>query len=388
MPKTADRWLALMARAEIEKARGFHQSMPMYEPTPLISLGALSKRLGLGSIHVKDESFRFGLNAFKVLGASYAMARHIAQALSMDALEYQTLISEDTQKKLGDVTFFTATDGNHGRGVAWAARRLSQKAAVFMPKGSSDVRLQNIRNEGAIATIENGNYDDCVRLARRAAEKTPGGIVVQDTAWEGYEQIPIWVMQGYGTMALEAAERMGKRPTHIFIQAGVGSLAGAVIGCFENLYPENPPVFAVVEPTAADCVYQSAKAGMIRAVTGNMPTIMAGLACGEPNPIAFDILQNHADCFVSCPDWVAALGMRVLTAPLPGDARVISGESGAAGLGLLAAIMENENLSPLREALRLDKNAAVLLFSTEGDTDPACYRRICWGGAYPSPASA
>lgn len=359
----------------------------MYRQTPLINLSALSAYIGVTSIHVKDESGRFDLNAFKVLGASYAMARHIAETLSMDIsdVNYQTLTSEETKQKLDNITFFTATDGNHGRGVAWAAKQILQKAVVFMPKSSSKVRLQKIRDEGAVATIENGNYDDCVRLAKNAARMTPGGIVIQDTAWEGYQKIPAWIMQGYGTMAAEAAEQMDKRPTHIFIQAGVGSLAGAVIGYFRNLYYDDPPIFVVVEPTGAACLYLSAKAGAIRTVSGDLPTIMAGLACGEPNPIAFDILKNHANYFLSCPDWVAALGMRVLSMPLPGDSRVISGESGAVGLGLLMAIMTDNTLSPLKEALSLNADASVLLFSTEGDTDPAHYRQICWGGSNPSP---
>ena len=390
MPRTDDQYLQTMSVDEVEKACRFHRSFPMYSETPLRSLENLAAVLGVGGVFVKDESYRFGLNAFKVLGGSYSMARHIADQVGKDIgeVDFSYLTSDKLREEFGQATFFTATDGNHGRGVAWAANKLGQKSVVYMPKGSQQVRLDNIRKEGAAATIEDANYDECVRIANAAAESTPGGVMVQDTAWDGYEKIPTWIMQGYGTMAAEAAEQMGKRPTHIFVQAGVGSLAGAVQGYFANLYPDNPPVVAVMEADQAACLYDSAKAGDggIRIVDGDMPTIMAGLACGEPNTISFDILKNHARFFIACPDWVAAKGMRTLGAPMGGDARVISGESGAVGAGLLAAIMEDASLSALREALALDKDSVVLMFSTEGDTDPAHYWKVCWDGLYPTPS--
>ena len=384
MPATDDRWLAALSPAEAERARAFHRSLPMYAPTPLVRLDALARRLRLGAVYVKDESRRFGLNAFKVLGGSYAIARHIAAALGRDIsqMSHAALLSDAVREALGQTTFFTATDGNHGRGVAWAARELGQKAVVFMPRGTKPVRMQNIRALGAKVTIEDVNYDACVRMADEHASRTPGGVLVQDTAWPGYEQMPLWVMQGYGTMAAEAAEQMGRRPTHIFLQAGVGSMPGAVQGYFARLYPENPPRVTVVEASAAACLYESARAGdgRPRSVGGDLATMMAGLACGVPNPIAFDVLKNHAFAFAACPDWVGAMGMRVLGAPLEEDGRVISGESGAAGLGLLYALMTGR-AEGLREALGLDETSVVLLFSTEGDTDPDNYRRVVWDGA-------
>ena len=384
MPATDDRWLAALSPAEAERARAFHRSFPMYAPTPLVRLDALARRLRLGAVYVKDESRRFGLNAFKVLGGSYAIARHIAAALGRDIsqMSHAALLSDAVREALGQTTFFTATDGNHGRGVAWAARELGQKAVVFMPRGTKPVRMQNIRALGAKVTIEDVNYDACVRMADEHASRTPGGVLVQDTAWPGYEQMPLWVMQGYGTMAAEAAEQMGRRPTHIFLQAGVGSMPGAVQGYFAGLYPENPARVAVVEAPAAACPYESARAGdgRPRSVGGDLATMMAGLACGVSNPIAFDVLKNHAFAFAACPDWVGAMGMRVLGAPLEEDGRVISGESGAAGLGLLYALMTGR-AEGLREALGLDETSVVLLFSTEGDTDPDNYRRVVWDGA-------
>lgn len=380
-----------LGEREIEKAKAFHKSFPQYSKTPLVSMKETAMHMGLGGLYIKDESYRFGLNAFKVLGGSYAMGKHLAQKLGVDIsdLSYEKLTSPDVKEKLGDITFVTATDGNHGRGVAWTANKLGQKSVVYMPKGSSLARLENIRGEGAQASITDMNYDDAVRLAAEKAQKH-GWVVVQDTAWEGYEEIPTWIMQGYGTMASEALQQLNEygdeRPTHIFIQAGVGSMAGAVQGYFKSVFGDDCPTTVVVEADLADCLYKSAVAedGNPRAVTGDMPTIMAGLACGEANVIGWEVLKSYSSMFVSCPDWVAAYGMRVLGNPQKEDDRVISGESGAVTAGLVAAIMTRDELSGLKDELGLDENSKVLLFSTEGDTDPNHYRKVVWDGAYPT----
>lgn len=372
---------------EIRRVQQFHASFPVYAPTPLVELKHTAGALGLENLYVKDESYRFGLNAFKVLGGSYAIGSFLAHRLGVEIqdLPYERMISPQVRRQLGDVTFVTATDGNHGRGVAWTAHQLKQRAVVYMPKGSAVERLENIRAEGAQAAITDLNYDDAVRLANRQAEEQ-GWIMVQDTAWEGYEDIPRWIMQGYGTMALEAWEQLPERPTHIFLQAGVGSMAGAVTAFFASVYGDQRPVITIVEPNQADCIFRTAKAndGALHPVTGHMNTIMAGLACGEPCTLAWEILKHCADHFISCPDYVAAKGMRLLGNPIPGDARVISGESGAATTGCLAAIMTDPELSELREALGLDQNSRVLCFSTEGDTDQENYRAVVWDGRYPS----
>lgn len=391
-PKSEDANLPIMSLDNVAAARAFHEGFPQYSVTPLADLEGMAGRLGLGGLYVKDESYRFGLNAFKVLGGSFAMARYIAQQTGRDIADttFDYLTGDELQKDFGQATFFTATDGNHGRGVAWAANRLGQKAVVHMPKGSTQTRLENIAKEGAEVTIEELNYDDCVRLAAKEADETEHGVIVQDTAWDGYEEIPSWIMQGYGTMSSEAAEQLRalevNRPTHVFVQAGVGSLASSVVGYFANLFPSCPPTFVVMEAGAADCLYQSAKAadGDPRIVGGDLETIMAGLACGEPNTIGWDILRNHVTAFVSCPDWVSAKGMRMLAAPLAGDPAVTSGESGAVGMGVVSTIMEDPDYADLKEALGLDGNSRVLLFSTEGDTDPIRYREVVWGGAYPT----
>ena len=392
MPKSDDRRLSIMSLDHVAKAHAFHRSFPQYSITPLARLDGMAKYLGLGNLFVKDESYRFGLNAFKVLGGSFAMAQYIAQQMGRDVSEmtYDYLTSEAFRREFGQATFFTATDGNHGRGVAWAANRLGQRAVVHMPKGSSKARFDNIAKEGAQVTIEEVNYDDCVRMAAADAEQTEHGVIVQDTAWEGYEEIPSWIMQGYGTMASEAAEQLRQagvnRPTHVFVQAGVGSLAGAVVGYFTNLFPNDPPKFVVMEAQAADCLYQGALAGdgSPRIVSGELNTIMAGLACGEPNTLSWDILRNHVTAFLSCPDWVSAKGMRMLGVPVKGDPTVISGESGAVGMGCLDAILVDDRYRELRQALELDRFSSVLMLSTEGNTDPMKFRRVIWDGEYPT----
>lgn len=384
-----------MCDAEIKKALAFHRSFPQYSVTPLRNLKNLANKLGVAGIYLKDESYRFGLNAFKVLGGSYAIGRFIAQTLGRDISElpFDVMRSPETRAKLGDVTFFTATDGNHGRGVAWACNQLNQKSVVYMPKGSSQIRLQNILKENADASITDMNYDDAVRLADANSKKiiAAGGhaVVIQDTAWEGYEDIPAWIMQGYGTLALEALEQLKtqfevERPTHVFLQAGVGSFAGAVQGLLAATFGDNCPITVVVEPSEAACLYKSAVEGRRSFVAGDMPSICAGLCCGEPNTISWEVLRNHTSCFVSCPDSVAADGMRVLGNPLNGDDKVISGESGALPAGLVYNLLTRKGLyAELKKDLKIDENSRILLVSTEGDTDPDMYRKIVWEGYYP-----
>ena len=386
VPGSDDKFLDLMSEENVTKANEFHKSFPQYSVTPLQKLSALASYLGVKGIYCKDESYRFGLNAFKVLGGSYAMGRYIAKELGRDIsqLPYNVLSSDKLREEFGQATFFTATDGNHGRGVAWAAKRLGQKAVVRMPKGTTKTRFDNIAKEGAEVTIEEVNYDDCVRMAAAEAAKTEHGIIVQDTAWAGYEEIPSWIMQGYGTLVLEADKQLKEngvdRPTHVFVQAGVGSLAGAVVGYFAHKYKENPPVMVVCEASAADCLYRSAVQadGNLVNVTGDLQTIMAGLACGEGNTIGWDILKNHVTVFASCPDWMSAKATRIYANPLENDPHIISGESGSVPLGLAYTALHDEDAKDLKEALKLDENSNILVISTEGDTDPVRYREIVW----------
>ena len=368
-----------------KKVQSFHASFPVYKETPLVELKHTAKSMGLGNIYIKDESYRFGLNAFKVLGGSYAIGNYLAKRLgkSITEMPYEKLVSGEIKRELGDITFVTATDGNHGRGVAWTAKQLQQKSVVYMPKGSAEERLMNIRAEGADASITDLNYDEAVRLANSQAEQK-GWVMVQDTAWEGYEDIPGWIMQGYGTMGYEAYMQLPEKPTHIFLQAGVGSMAGAVAGFFASVYGEDRPIITIVEPNKADCIYKTAEAadGKLHFVTGDMDTIMAGLACGEPCSIGWNVLRDYADNFISCPDYAAAQGMRVLGNPEAGDTKVVSGESGASAFGCIAEIMRDKTLVELKNKLKLDENSKVLFFSTEGDTDKENYKSIVWDGAY------
>lgn len=251
-----------------------------------------------------------------------------------------------------------------------------------MPAGSAEERLQNIKNEGAYAEITTMNYDDTVRYTSQLAEEN-GWVIIQDTMWEGYEEIPLWIMQGYTTLAKEAVDQLEEAPTHVFLQAGVGSFAGAVVAFLQHFYGQQVTV-VLVEPDAANCFYESFKQGTEHFVTvgGEMQTIMAGLACGEPNPIAWDILKAYTKVSICCDENVAATGMRVLANPLASDQRIIAGESGAAPFGCFYELMTNEDYAELKAALQLNAQSNILFVNTEGDTDVENYRNIVWHGKY------
>lgn len=375
--------------AHAKIVRDYHKSFPEYKETPLADLKNLAKSLGVASIHVKDESYRFGQNAFKVLGGSYCVASYIAEKLGIlvSELSYEKINSPEIKEKLGQITFVTATDGNHGRGIAWTANRLGHKSVVYMPAGSSLERLNNIKACGAYAMITDLNYDAAVRYASEMAEKN-GWVLVQDTAWEGYETIPGWIMEGYTTMACEALEQLNHvKPTHVFLQAGVGAMSGAVAGFFADIFKgKEKPVITIVEPDKADCIYRTAKAndGKLHIVKGDMHTIMAGLACGEPCTIGWQVLERYGDNFVSMSDNIAAQGMRILAAPFGDDPKVVSGESGAATFGFVTEILRNPEFEAIKKQIGLDKNSRIFCISTEGDTDHENYERIIWEGLYPS----
>ncbi len=371
------------------KARTFLESVPGYSITPLTELPELSMFLGVHRIYIKDERSRFGLNAFKALGGCYCIGRYIAKKLGLDIeeLSFQKLQSKSVKDQIGDITFVTATDGNHGRGIAWAAKSLGYKSVVYLPKGSAEERLTNIQTLGAKAHITDLNYDDTVRFAKDQAEQN-GWVLVQDTAWEGYEEIPGWIMEGYTAMGLEAVEQLKDIAfTHIFLQAGVGAMAGALTGFFRDYYREtDPPIITIVEPDKADCVFRTAAAKdeTLHRVSGDLNTIMAGLACGEVSTSGWKILKDWADNFMSVPDYLAAKGMRILGSPLGGDPRIISGESGAVTLGVVAEVLLRKEMKGLKEKLGLDEKSVILCISTEGDTDRESYRKILWDGMYPS----
>ena len=257
--------IKFLAVEDMEKVKKFHKSLDSYERTPLIRLKSLAEKLKVKEILVKDESYRFGLKAFKGLGGIYALSRVVCKKLGMNIedIKFSDLKSGEIKEKISDMTFVTATDGNHGKGVAWSAAQLGCKAVVYMPKGSSETRAQAIRNMGDTeVTITDMGYDDTVRFASKMSEEN-GWYLVQDTSWEGYQEIPKWIIQGYTTMGAEAAEQMEEMeieaPTHIFLQAGVGAMSGGIMGYLKNRYKDNKPVFAVVEPKEVACIYESAR---------------------------------------------------------------------------------------------------------------------------------
>lgn len=365
-------------------AQAFHRSLPGYAPTPLHTLPHLSRRLGLDAVMVKDESARFDLNAFKALGASFAVARALAQQLSLPehdiSLDTLRRVLADTAQQ--DITLITATDGNHGRGVAWAAEQLGLRAVVLMPKGASAQRVEHIRNHGAECTVTELNYDDAVRRAAALAHNH-GWLLIQDTAWPGYETVPLWIMQGYSTLAAEMLSQWDAPPTHVFLQAGVGSFAAAVAASFQAALGTQAPQLVLVEPRQAACFHRSASIadGRAHAVGGDMDTIMAGLACGEASTLAWPFLRDYAAAFAAVADSVSAEGMRMLAAPRPGtDPAILAGESGAVGAGLLYALCTDPTLADARTRLGLDQHARVLLVNTEGDTAPAVYEAVVWRG--------
>ena len=359
----------------------FHESLPMYGKTKLVCLRSAAEELGVKAIFLKDESTRFGLKAFKGLGGSYAVFRVLCGRLGLDPHKavYSDFLTEENRQKCADYVFATATDGNHGKGVAWAAKLFGCKAYVFLPDGSAEARRKAIEDAGAQeAVICSGlNYDKTVQHARRMAEEN-GWTLVQDTSWEGYEQIPQWIVEGYLTMGAEICEQLGKMiPTHVFLQAGVGAMAGGILGYLANVYQDREPVFTIVEPTEAACLYESAKAGDggIRSIEGDPVTIMAGLNCGTPCGIIWPTIRDRAGFYCKCSDEVTENAMQIL-ARFPEEERVTSGESGAVTFGVTAEILRDARL---REEMGIDRESVILLISTEGDTDPEGYRRVVNG---------
>jgi len=287
------------------KARKFHRQIPGFKMSPLLSLPNLAQMFDVGGIWVKDEANRLQINSFKILGGSYAVYKYLKNKLGLDKeeLTYQELTSQNAKEKLGKITFATATDGNHGRGIAWAAQKLGHDCVVYVHEKTAKARIDAIKSYGAQVKIISGNYDDAVNQISKDAQIN-NWAVISDTSWEGYTQIPLWIMQGYTTMMSEIQEQFAAqgltKPTHVFVQAGVGALAASVIGFYHALFRENAPKCVVVEPENAACLYESileANKNPVK-ISGKLDTIMAGLACGEPSPLAWKTLKNNACSFL------------------------------------------------------------------------------------------
>lgn len=349
---------------------------PGYAPTPLYHLPALARRLGVQSVWYKDESERFELKSFKALGGAYAVFRLIAKAIANanDGLEVEPadVLSGRYRDIVSSITVTCATDGNHGRSVAWGASLFGCRCVIFVHATVSQGRCDAISRYGAKVVRVPGNYDDSIRHAAAEAERN-GWIVVSDTTYEGYRDIPLDVMHGYGVMSREIMQQLDAPPTHVIVQAGVGALAASVCASFWLAWGESRPCFIMVEPEQADCFLKSALAGEPVAVHGDLDTVMAGLACGEVSPVAWDILREGADVFSTVADRFALDAMRVFANPDGGDPAIVSGETGAAGLALLTAARDDESAW---RALGLGPDARVLLIGSEGDTDPGIYHEI------------
>ncbi len=335
----------------------------------------MAATLGVGAIAVKDEGFRLGLRSFKALGGAYAVMRLLLERADAE-LERRVspgeLLSERVRSVAAKMTVACATDGNHGRSVAAGAKLVGAPCVIFVHKGVSAERVAAIAAFGARMVRVDGSYDDSVaEAARRAAEE--GWTVVSDTSWEGYEAIPLTVMQGYSVMAGEAFDALAEPPTHIFIQAGVGGVAAAVAAHAADVYPSAPPKIIVVEPERAACLFACAKAGRLAPAAHGEATIMAMLECHEASPIAWEVLRALADSYVTLPEEAAVDAMRRLARPNGGDPAIVAGESGCVGFAGLLACLEDETA---RLALGLGPGSRVLLFNTEGATDPALYMTI------------
>ena len=342
----------ILSLAAEEVARREISSWPGYAPTPLRDLQSIARELGLAAVAFKEEQHRFGLRSFKALGGAYAVKKLAAAPGGPPA------------------AVCCATDGNHGRSVAWGAREAGLRCVIYIHEGVSEGRAQAIRGFGAEVRRVGGNYDDSVRITAADAARE-GWTVVSDTSWEGYQDIPRDVMQGYGVMVGEAIAQGGggaRPPTHVFVQGGVGGIAAATVAHLWERFGAARPRVVVVEPDKADCLTRSAEQGRVVHLSGDLDTIMAGLSCGEPSPLAWAVLDPGADAFMAIGDAAIAPAMRALAA-----LGVVGGESGVAGLaGLRIAATDRA----MRAALGLDASSRVLLFGTEGATDPALYEEL------------
>ena len=355
-----------------------HKSLSEYEPTPLVNLSGLAKSLGIKQVYVKDESFRFGLKAFKALGSTYAIFRIIKDYLSKQNRNRVTPDNFYTSNflKPNKFTFCTATDGNHGRAVAWAARKLRQKAVIYMPGNSVKARIENIKSEGAEVIVVDGNYDKAVSRAAGESEKN-GWQIVSDTSWPGYEDIPRWIMAGYLTMFREIHQELEESTAvnAVFIQAGVGALAASASWYYNLEYNLPRPKLISVEPMEAACMLESIKStdGSPISLQHDQNSIMAGLNCGTPSPAAWPFIKTGFDLFMSVSDEYCVDAMQKYYDPTGSDPQIISGESGAAGLAGLMTLFNHKSARTILSKLSLGDESTILLINTEGDTDPVAF---------------
>jgi len=343
-----------------EDTLAYHSKLRRYEPTPLISLSRLAKSMGIKELYIKDESRRFRQNTFKTLGASFAIHRYL-------------------EAYPGKHIFCAATDGNHGRSVAWAAKMNKQKAIIFVPADTAISRIKNIKKQRGKVIVVDGDYDAAVARARDEAAMN-GYVLLQDMSWEGYDEIPTLVTSGYKTMMLELEELLHapREPLRdfVFLQCGVGTWASSVVAYYRNRYPKNMPRIVAVEPLNSDSLLESIRQEGLSKTKGSQQTLMSGLNCGTPSHLAWKILKDGVDLFLAIPDDYAIKAMQNLYFPFRNDTQIFAGESGAAGLGGLTALVYDESLDEVKKKIGLNRQSRVLVFNTEGVTDPDSFEEL------------
>ena len=359
-----------------EQPRAFHRRLPGYAPTPLVSAPLLASRLGIGQLWIKDEASRFGMPSFKILGTSWALYRALIARLGAEVEPWNTLEELASRfETLLPLTLVAATDGNHGRAVAHLATLLGFAAHIFVPCNMAESRVDAIKQEGALVTIIDGTYDDAIRYA--AAQESEQHLVLSDTSWAGYEMIPKWVIEGYSTIFQEVHEELlqwqQSEPDLVFVQIGVGALAAAVVQYYQRTAASASTHVKLVgvEPTSAACVLASMQAGQIISLADPPQSIMAGLNCGTPSLVAWPLISTGIDLFITIEDEWAKRGMCELA-----SLGLVAGETGAAGIGGLEALLTDPSFQTMRNVLGITTTTRVLVICTEGATDPGAYERI------------
>ncbi|WIY26773.1 diaminopropionate ammonia-lyase [Parasedimentitalea psychrophila] len=365
----------LLSEQDFEQAWAEITAWDGYAATPLVDLGALADSLTIAKVLYKHEGPRFGLGSFKALGAAYAALRVLQRQVSRrtgQQVSLSSIRSGEHAEICSEITLVSATDGNHGRSLAWGCQRFGVPCRIYIHAEVSEGRAQAMRDLGAKVIRIDGDYDDSVALARDEAEQQ-GWFVVSDTSWPGYTDPPRDVMAGYGVMTREICEALDQAPTHIFLQGGVGGLAASVAAALRQYWQQGAPRVVVVEPDLAACLYESARAGRATTVTISEETIMAGLSCGEPSEMAWEILEQEASDFITIPDSIVAPTVRLLARPQGTDPVVEAGESAVAGLAALIAARQDPELS---DRLGLNAQSRVLLIGSEGVTDREIFAQI------------
>jgi len=361
----------ILSLKQFEKAKKEITNWSDYKVTPLHELKEIARQTKVSNIYYKDEGFRFSLKSFKALGGAYAVANLLLEELLKHGIEATSkdLFNQTYTDFTKEITVSCATDGNHGKSVAWGAKMFSCKCEIFIHSHVSKKREEEISKFGAMVTRVKGNYDDSVRIASECAQDN-GYFTVSDTSYEGYTKVPKDVMQGYTLMVDESITQMKEKPTHVFLQGGVGGMAAAAVSFFHETYGKNSPLFVIVEPINADCLLQSAQNSKPTVVHGELETIMAGLSCGEVSLLAWDILKNSVSFFLSINDNDIGSTMKLLA---NGNTPIVAGESAVAGLvGFLCA----QNDEELRNKLKINENSNILFYGTEGDTDEEIYKKF------------